>query len=75
MKSFESVLNLAGRKSVVILLLVGIVLIAYGTVWYFEFVNIDDDLYLTDYPQIQRGLSWENALWAITAMIPIPPAR
>jgi len=53
---------------VVILLLVGIVLIAYGTVWHFEFVNIDDDLYLTDYPQIQRGLSWENALWAITAM-------
>jgi tetratricopeptide (TPR) repeat protein len=52
----------------VVLLLVGIVLIAYGTVWNFEFVNIDDDLYLTDYPQIQRGLSWDNALWAMTAM-------
>ena len=52
----------------VVLLLVGIVLIAYGSVWSFEFVNIDDDLYLTDYPQIQRGLSWDNALWAMTAM-------
>ena len=51
-----------------VLLLVGIVIIAYGTVWNFEFVNIDDDLYLTDYPQIQRGLSWDNALWAMTAM-------
>ena len=61
-------MNLAGRKSVVVLLLVGVVLIAYGTVWQFEFVNIDDDLYLRDYPQIQRGLSWDNVLWAMTAM-------
>jgi len=52
----------------VALLLVGIVLIAYGTVWNFEFVNIDDDLYLRDYPQIQQGLSWDNVLWAMTAM-------
>ena len=68
MKGLENSVNLAGRKSVVVLLLVGVVLIAYGTVWQFEFVNIDDDLYLTDYPQIQRGLSWDNVLWAMTAM-------
>ncbi len=68
MKGLENSVNLAGRKSVVVLLLVGVVLIAYGTVWQFEFVNIDDDLYLTDYPQIQRGLSWDNVLWSLTAM-------
>ncbi|MCH7803157.1 MAG: tetratricopeptide repeat protein [Acidobacteria bacterium] len=68
MNTLENSVNLAGRKSVVVLLLVGVVLIAYGTVWQFEFVNIDDDLYLTDYPQIQRGLSWDNVLWSLTAM-------
>ena len=61
-------MNLAGRKSVVVLLLVGVVLIAYGTVWNFEFVNIDDDLYVTENAQIQQGLSLDSVLWAMTTM-------
>ena len=61
-------MNLAGRKSVVVLLLVGVVLIAYGAVWQFEFLNIDDDLYVTHNPHIQRGLSLDSVLWSMTAM-------
>ena len=61
-------MNLAGRKSVMVLLLVGVVLIAYGAVWQFEFLNIDDDLYVTHNPHIQRGLSLDSVLWSMTAM-------
>ena len=52
----------------VVLLLVGVVLIAYGAVWQFEFLNIDDDLYVTHNPHIQRGLSLDSVLWSMTAM-------
>ena len=52
----------------VVLLLVGVVLIAYGAVWQFEFLNIDDDLYVTHNPHIQRGLSPDSVLWSMTAM-------
>jgi len=68
LKGLEKSVNLAGRKSVVVLLLVGVVLIAYGTVWHFEFVNIDDDLYVTENAQIQQGLSLDSVLWAMTTM-------
>ena len=52
----------------VVLLLVGVVLIAYGAVWQFEFLNIDDDLYVTHNPHIQRGLSLDSVLWSMTAI-------
>ena len=61
-------MNLAGRKSVVVLLLVVVVLIAYGTVWHFDFVNIDDDFYVTENAQIQQGLSLDSVLWAMTTI-------
>ena len=31
-----------------------------------DFVNYDDDLYVTRNPWVQRGLSWDAARWAIT---------
>ena len=68
MNGLERFVNLAGRKSVVVLLLVGVVLIAYGAVWQFEFLNIDDDLYVTHNPHIQRGLSLDSVLWSMNAM-------
>jgi len=68
LKGFENSVNLAGRKSVVVLLLIGIVLIAYGTVWNFEFINLDDDLYVTENVQVQQGLGWDSVVWAMTTM-------
>ena len=52
----------------VVLLLIGIVLIAYGTVWNFEFINLDDDLYVTENVQVQQGLGWDSVVWAMTTM-------
>lgn len=32
----------------------------------FDFVNFDDDVYLTDHARIQDGLTADNATWAVT---------
>jgi len=30
-----------------------------------EFINFDDNLYVTDNPHVKQGLSWENLKWAL----------
>ena len=60
--------NLERRKAFVLLLLAGIVLIAYGAVGHFPFINLDDDLYITENAQVQQGLSWDSVMWAMTAL-------
>ncbi|MCE9616104.1 MAG: tetratricopeptide repeat protein [Lentisphaerae bacterium] len=32
-----------------------------------EFVNIDDDVYVTENPHVKTGLSWANIRWAVAA--------
>lgn len=41
-------------------------LVVYLPVRNFEFVNYDDDLYVTNRPEVQAGLSWEGVRWAFT---------
>src|SRR5438128_2229485 len=31
-----------------------------------DFVNFDDPVYVSENPQIQAGLNWQNILWAFT---------
>jgi tetratricopeptide (TPR) repeat protein len=33
-----------------------------------EFINLDDDLYVTGNPEVIRGISWEGIRWAFTAI-------
>jgi tetratricopeptide (TPR) repeat protein len=33
----------------------------------FQFINVDDESYVTDNPHVRTGLSWANAVWALTA--------
>jgi protein O-mannosyl-transferase len=33
-----------------------------------EFVNLDDDRYVTENPHVQRGLTWAGAEWAFTTV-------
>ena len=68
MKSFGNFPHLKDKKAVVVLLLVGIVLIAYGAVWHCQFINLDDDLYITENAQVQQGLSWDSFRWAMTTL-------
>ncbi len=53
------------RVSALLLLLV-LVLSVYRQVGGSDFVNIDDDLYVTDNPYVLRGLTWEGLSWAFT---------
>jgi protein O-mannosyl-transferase len=48
-------------------LLVGVTVAAYEPVRKYEFVDYDDDRYVTANPRVQQGLSWNNAAWALTA--------
>jgi tetratricopeptide (TPR) repeat protein len=54
-------------RLLIIFLLVGVTLVAYESVRKYEFVDYDDDRYVTNNPRIRRGLSWNNVAWAMTA--------
>jgi len=49
--------------------LVVAVLAVFGQSGHFEFVNYDDNLFVTANRHILRGLTWENVRWAMTAGI------
>lgn len=47
----------------------GVVLLtlaAYRDIAQHEFLNYDDNEYVTEHPVIRRGLHWEGLLWAVT---------
>ncbi len=51
-----------------ILLLAAIVLVLYWPVTGYEFIAMDDNLYLLDNPDIQKGLSRQGISWAMTTL-------
>jgi tetratricopeptide (TPR) repeat protein len=50
------------------ILLIVATLIVYLPVKDHQFVDLDDDLYVTHNPQTQKGLTWANLAWALTAL-------
>ncbi|MGB5217140.1 MAG: hypothetical protein WBN66_02460, partial [Smithella sp.] len=42
---------------------------AFGRITSNDFVNFDDNLYITENYHIQSGLSFENIKWAFTAVV------
>ena len=48
------------------LLLLVVSAAAYWPVGDFSFVNYDDNIYITQVPQMQQGLTWESLSWAAT---------
>ena len=54
------------RELLVCLFLVLATLTVYWQVGNYEFVNLDDDMYITENSHIQEGLSRESATWAFT---------
>ncbi len=46
--------------------LVVLTVIAYGRVWSADFVAFDDNVYVTQNPHVQQGLSADGAAWAFT---------
>jgi Flp pilus assembly protein TadD len=52
--------------TVIILFLIAITLISYWSVQNFEFVNYDDDIYVTENIHVLSGITKENVIWAFT---------
>ena len=55
-----------GRDLGVILVLVVAIAAVYGETVFHDFINYDDPAYVTENPRVQRGLTWENVVWAFT---------
>jgi tetratricopeptide (TPR) repeat protein len=54
------------RRALISLLLIVIALAAYWPIRHAEFTNFDDDVYVTDNPQVLHGLTREGFRWAFT---------
>lgn len=54
------------KKSVICLFLALITFVTFSRTLSYDFVNYDDDLYVTANPRIQKGLNMENIVWAFS---------
>ena len=60
----ENIADESGRLLIAAIL--GACFLIYGQVWWFEFINLDDNLYVYDNPFVRPGLNWISAGWAFT---------
>ncbi|MEI6713444.1 MAG: tetratricopeptide repeat protein [Verrucomicrobiota bacterium] len=47
-------------------ILIALVYVAFGQSAEYSFLNWDDIIYIRDYPEVKKGLSWEGFVWAWT---------
>jgi tetratricopeptide (TPR) repeat protein len=64
MSSAKKTLFATNRILLVCLLLVGIILAVYWNLSRYEFINYDDNIYLSENQQIQSGLTKESLAWS-----------
>ena len=55
------------KNLIVSLALTLVTLAIYAQVVGFDFINIDDDIYITENPFVSRGVNFNNFKWALTA--------
>ena len=55
-------------KIIACLFLIVATLATYSDLINHQFINYDDDIYVTDNPPVQRGLTFEGVSWAFTTM-------
>src|SRR6476660_2103500 len=51
---------------IVCCLLLLLVSIVFGQTVRHEFINYDDDQYVTENPHVQNGLNWSDVIWAFS---------
>ncbi|MDA2930390.1 tetratricopeptide repeat protein [Acidobacteria bacterium AH-259-O06] len=56
------------KSGLVVLLLASLTLVVYASVGNYEFVNVDDDLFVTSNARVREGLTWENVGWAMRSL-------
>ena len=59
---------LQNQRLIVALLLIAATLLVYAPIRGHQFLHYDDDVYVTDDVRIRQGLTWDNLLWAPTAI-------
>src|SRR5438309_206931 len=59
---------LSGKKGIILIAALSVLVIAvYAQTTRFEFINLDDNLYVYANPALQNGLSWDAVEWAFTS--------
>ena len=68
-KQNEAMIEAAAKGKTFLLMgiILGVTLAVYVQVYDFAFLTYDDQLYLTNNEQVQRGLTWDGFGWAIRA--------
>ncbi len=54
------------RSTIACLLLIVVTLAVYNPITQNQFINFDDNVYITNNPHVREGLSWETTKWAFT---------
>src|SRR5262249_12793961 len=65
----HSAMRWTSRHALLVALLAGAVLAAYGQVLRFEFVNLDDDIHVYNNAHLRAGLSPPGLWWALTGEV------
>lgn len=63
----RGVVSRDGRVWWIALALVGVTFAAFAQVRHFDFVNFDDQLYVTANPHVRAGLTWAGVVWAFSS--------
>ncbi|MBN1472401.1 MAG: tetratricopeptide repeat protein [Syntrophaceae bacterium] len=58
--------NSLNQKLIIYIVLTVITLAVFGQVHQFDFINIDDDIYVTDNSYVQSGVTWNGLRWAFS---------
>jgi tetratricopeptide (TPR) repeat protein len=64
----EKSLHLDKNTALSLILLIGITFAVFSPVVSFQFLNVDDNVYVTANDHVRQGLSWHNAAWALTTL-------
>jgi len=64
----EKALHFDRRAALSVVLLAGMTLAVFAPVLTLQFINVDDNVYVTGNDHVQRGLTWPNTTWALTAL-------
>ena len=64
----ERAFQLDRRATLFVILLAGMTLAVFAPVLSFQFINVDDNVYVTANNHVQKGLTRHNAAWALTSL-------
>ena len=62
----ENFLKIRRREIIICLLLIGASLSVYWQIRNCDFINYDDESYVTKNPHVRAGLASEGIIWAFT---------